>query len=57
MKGDIRKITVSSPAFKNKNKIPSKYTCHGEDVNPQINIVGVPTETKSILNSYKNMFI
>lgn len=48
--GDImRSLIVSSPAFKNNNKIPPKYTCHGEDINPQLDIEGMPEETKSLV--------
>lgn len=43
------KLTVSSPAFKNNSKIPPKYTCHGEDVNPQLDIQNLPEETKSLI--------
>jgi len=49
MKEVMKKIIVSSPAFKNNSKIPSKYTCHGEDMNPQLDLEGVPTETKSLV--------
>ena len=41
-------LTISSPTFKNNNKILSKYTCSGEDVNPQLDITGIPEETKSL---------
>jgi Raf kinase inhibitor-like YbhB/YbcL family protein len=43
------KLTVSCPAFKNNSKIPPKYTCHGEDVNPQLDIQNLPEETKSLV--------
>lgn len=45
----MRSLIVSSPAFKNNNKIPPKYTCHGEDINPQLDIEGMPEETKSLV--------
>ena len=45
----MRSLIVSSPAFKNNNKIPPKYTCHGEDINPQLDIEGIPEETKSLV--------
>jgi len=31
-------IKLTSPAFKDKGMIPSKYTCDGENVNPPLNI-------------------
>jgi len=45
----MKNLTISSPAFNNNNKIPPKYTCSGEDVNPQLNITGIPKETKSLV--------
>ena len=45
----MKNLTISSPAFKNNNKIPPKYTCSGEDVNPQLDITGIPEETKSLV--------
>ena len=43
------KLTVSSPAFINNDKVPPKYTCHGEDVNPQLDIDELPEGTKSLV--------
>jgi len=34
--------------FKNNGFIPQKYTCDGNDVNPPLNIEGVPKETQSL---------
>ena len=45
----MRRLTISSPAFENNGIIPPKYTCSGEDVNPQLNIEGIPKETKSLV--------
>ena len=42
-------LVISSPAFKNNKEIPRKYTCDGEDVNPQLDINGLPEETKSLV--------
>ncbi len=41
-------LTISSPAFKHNEHIPSKYTCDGADINPQILIGNVPAGTKSL---------
>ena len=49
MKEVFGKLIVSSPAFKNNNKIPPKYTCHGEDVNPQLDVQNLPEGTKSMV--------
>lgn len=42
-------ITVTSPAFINGEKIPSKYTCDGSNISPPLNIHGLPDETKSLV--------
>lgn len=39
---------LASPAFKNQEAVPEKFTCHGADVNPQLDIVNVPEGTKSL---------
>lgn len=41
-------LTVKSPAFANNDFIPSKYTCDGINVNPELNIGDMPKETKSL---------
>ncbi|MEX1014988.1 MAG: YbhB/YbcL family Raf kinase inhibitor-like protein [Candidatus Paceibacterota bacterium] len=41
-------MEIKTPAFKNKNYIPSKFTCDGEDINPMIEIAGIPEETISL---------
>jgi Raf kinase inhibitor-like YbhB/YbcL family protein len=40
---------VKSPKFDNNKRIPTKYTCDGDDVNPPLTIEGVPEETKSLV--------
>lgn len=41
-------LTVSSPAFKQNDPIPAKYTCDGPDVNPALAIENVPAGAKSL---------
>ncbi|MFH1292019.1 MAG: YbhB/YbcL family Raf kinase inhibitor-like protein [bacterium] len=41
-------MQITSPAFINNGSIPSEYTCQGANINPQINIMDVPDETKSV---------
>jgi Raf kinase inhibitor-like YbhB/YbcL family protein len=42
-------LNIGSPAFGNKDYIPAKYTCQGENVNPAITIENIPSETKSLV--------
>jgi Raf kinase inhibitor-like YbhB/YbcL family protein len=44
-------MKISSPAFENNSKIPEKYTCDGENINPPLKIEGVPKEAKSLVLS------
>lgn len=41
-------LTVSSPAFRNNQPIPARYTCHGEGVNPALRWSGLPAATRAI---------
>jgi Raf kinase inhibitor-like YbhB/YbcL family protein len=41
-------LTLSSPAFADGGWIPAKYTCHGEDVSPELNWTDAPSNTKSL---------
>jgi phosphatidylethanolamine-binding protein (PEBP) family uncharacterized protein len=45
----MKGLTISSPAFEANKLIPSKHTCDGEDVNPPLNIEGVPAKTESLV--------
>lgn len=45
----MRSLSITSPAFENRKLIPKKYTADGEDVNPPINIEGIPDGTKSLV--------
>jgi len=45
----MAELIVKSPAFENRQPIPSKYTCDGDDVNPPLSIEGVPPETKTLV--------
>lgn len=42
-------MRLSSPAFKEGEIIPSLYTCEGKNINPQLEINGVPPNTKSLV--------
>lgn len=42
-------LKLTSPAFENNGRIPAKYTCDGDDVNPPLNIEGIPADAKSLV--------
>lgn len=42
-------LKITSPAFDDANMIPVKFTVDGENINPEINIEGVPDEAKSLV--------
>jgi len=41
-------MKILSPVFRNKRRIPSKYSCDGENINPPLQFFGVPEEAKSL---------
>jgi Raf kinase inhibitor-like protein, YbhB/YbcL family len=42
-------LNISSPAFEHGGNIPSKFTCEGEDINPELTIDGYPANTMSLV--------
>ena len=42
-------LKITSPAFGHNEKIPSKYTCDGDNVNPPLEIEGIPESAKSLV--------
>jgi Raf kinase inhibitor-like YbhB/YbcL family protein len=42
-------LSLTSAAFRNGEKIPSKYTCEGEDISPPLAFAGVPENAKSLV--------
>jgi len=46
--GTAMALTLTSSAFKPGDKIPSKYTCEGDDISPPLAFGGVPEGTKSL---------
>lgn len=45
----MQKLIVSSPAFEHHGKIPEKYTADGENINPPLEIEGIPEGSKSLV--------
>jgi hypothetical protein len=45
----LKELTVKSQSFGQNQKIPRKFTCDGEDVNPSLKIEHVPPEAKSLV--------
>ena len=41
-------MKITSPAFQNNQLMPGKFTCEGENINPALNIDGIPDRTKSL---------
>ena len=44
----MKQLTVTSPAFEQNQPIPEKYTCNGKDINPPLNIEGIPDDARSL---------
>lgn len=42
-------MKITSPAFENRQQIPIKYTCNGENINPPLEFSEVPAEAKSLV--------
>ncbi|MCX5799544.1 MAG: YbhB/YbcL family Raf kinase inhibitor-like protein, partial [Proteobacteria bacterium] len=42
-------LKITSPAFKDNESIPKKYTCDGKDISPPIIFENVPREAKSLV--------
>lgn len=41
-------MQIIAPSFSNGGTIPSKYTCDGENMSPQLDFSGIPEGTKSL---------
>ncbi len=42
-------MELLSSAFKNKENIPSKYTCDGKNISPPLEFKNIPPKTKSLV--------
>lgn len=45
----MKNLSVTSPAFKNKEKLPVKYTCDGKGVNPSLVVDDIPSEAETLV--------
>lgn len=41
-------ISITSSAFRHNAVIPTKYSCEGQDINPPLDISGIPEGTQSV---------
>lgn len=44
-----KELMITSPAFANNGTIPAQYTCQGRNVNPPLEIEGLPEGTVSLV--------
>ena len=42
-------MKLTSPVFSEGGKIPTKYTCEGESINPELHISGVPANAVALV--------
>jgi Raf kinase inhibitor-like YbhB/YbcL family protein len=42
-------MKLTSPAFQHQQRIPAKYTCDGQDINPPLHIAEAPTAAESLV--------
>ena len=46
---EVNKMRISSPEFQNNGLIPKKFSCQGEDINPQLLFENVSDDAKSLV--------
>ena len=42
-------MEITSPDFKNNTTMPKRFTCQGEGISPDLQIVGTPSDAKSLV--------
>lgn len=45
----MQDLIVTSSAFARNSLVPAKYTCDGDNINPPLNIEGVPKDARSLV--------
>jgi Raf kinase inhibitor-like YbhB/YbcL family protein len=46
---DIMSLTLTSTAFEDSGEIPSRFTCDGDDLSPDLSWTGFPEGTRSLV--------
>lgn len=46
--GEDMDMKLTSPAFENNSSMPSKFTCEGQNINPELIIENIPAGTNSM---------
>jgi Raf kinase inhibitor-like YbhB/YbcL family protein len=46
---EYKPLLITSSAFKTMKSIPSRYTCEGKDINPPLDIEGIPEKAHSLV--------
>lgn len=41
-------LTITSKSFKHNEMMPTKFSCEGENISPQLKVTGIPKEAKSL---------
>ncbi len=49
MAAEYKPLMITSSAFTSMQPIPSRYTCEGVDINPPIDIEGIPDKAHSLV--------
>lgn len=49
MAAEYKPLLITSAAFTSMKPIPSRYTCEGADINPPIDIEGIPDKAHSLV--------
>lgn len=44
----MKQMSITSSAFKDRERMPAVYTCDGEDINPPLEFHDVPEEAQSL---------
>ena len=42
-------MKLTSPTFTHHGDIPSRYTCEGDDISPELSWSGLPANTRSLV--------